>query len=605
MEFRERCDLYLHILCYTRKPLEEQIYDVKLAYSMHLAFSTDGTNFQDLNHNSGVLFAKATENSDGTLNAKSLRNPYLFYLADGTYGVAAVRTEPDGEPDEQSKGHILLFSSSDLLQYREVGLLDLKHDTFVSDVICSYDSERQVYVIHWCDADGNYYCNSITDIFELDSAALPDKAEPFALDLVQANIEGIAARNVIEVPEEVGQRLVKKLTVPNNIKIEVPESVKASSFEELKDVKATAIYSDGTKAFKNVKWDLSGIDWNTPGTYRISGVAYQEHFKFPIAVNRADPCITKWKGKYYFIATNDADGNRTLYMREADTIPGLVDAEEVLILDTKTYEHIGNLLWAPEFHVIESELYIFHAASPKEFFCEEAHVMKLCTGGNPMCAADWSEPRRVVRKDGSELCEAGKTISLDMTCIKLKNEYYAIWSQRQFLPVDQGAWLYIAKLDPKQPWRLITDPVVIAKPEYGWENNHVFVVEGAYALFSDERLFVTYSGALVDATYCVGLLIADPDADLLDPESWTKGNYPLLTSRSVLGEYGPGHNSYVVDDSGIIWNAYHARPGVKGPRSSGIRRVHYDIDGYPRLDLVEEKDLNRELVKVYTEVVVS
>ncbi len=160
-------------------------------------------------------------------------------------------------------------------------------------------------------------------------------------------------------------------------------------------------------------------------------------------------------------------------------------------------------------------------------------------------------------------------------------------------------------MTPDNPWQLLSDPVVICKPEYGWENNHVFVVEGAYALITDEKLFVTYSGALVDATYSVGLLVAEKDEDLLDPESWTKINYPLLTSSSIPGEYGPGHNSYVIDEEGTIWNAYHARPGVNGPRSSGLRRVHFDIDGYPRLDLPQEKDLKPALLNVSTELVVK
>ena len=90
--------------------------------------------------------------------------------------------------------------------------------------------------------------------------------------------------------------------------------------------------------------------------------------KFPIAFYRADPCVAKWKNKYYFIATNDADDNHTLYIREADTIPELVNAEEKLILDSTTYPHVGNLLWAPEFHEINGKLYIFHAATPDEFF---------------------------------------------------------------------------------------------------------------------------------------------------------------------------------------------------------------------------------------------
>ncbi|MNI78438.1 Extracellular exo-alpha-(1-_5)-L-arabinofuranosidase precursor [compost metagenome] len=106
----------------------------------------------------------------------------------------------------------------------------------------------------------------------------------------------------------------------------------------------------------------------------------------------------------------------------------------------------------------------------------------------------------------------------------------------------------------------------------------------------------------MDATYVVGLLTAEKDADLLDTRSWSKGNFPLLTSRSVPGEYGPGHTSYVTDEDGLLWNAYHARPGIDGPRSSGLRRVHFDIDGAPVLNLTEDKDLNPELKKVFTEV---
>src|SRR5690606_16974963 len=88
-------------------------------------------------------------------------------------------------------------------------------------------------------------------------------------------------------------------------------------------------------------------------------------------------------------------------------------------------------------------------------------------------------------------------------------------------------------------------------------------------------------------------------------KSWTKSNYPLLTSRSVSGEYGPGHNSYVMDDDGVLWNVYHARNGIDGPRCTGIRRVHFDIDGYPVLDLTEERDINPELKHVSTKLIVQ
>lgn len=336
----------------------------------------------------------------------------------------------------------------------------------------------------------------------------------------------------------------------------------------------------------------------------MTGRVHQNHYEFPVAWHRADPCIGKWKGKYYFIATNDYDNNHSLYIREADTIPELVTAQEICILNTSMYPHLGNLLWAPEFHIIRDRLYIFHAGTPQEFEKEQCHVMALKENGNPMKASDWEMPVRVVKKDGSYLYgEQG--ITLDMTEFEVNGRVYAAWSQRQFHPVDQGAWLYIAELDPEKPWKLISDPVLLSMPEYGWANNHTFVDEGPFTLITDKKIFLTFSSAAVDSTYVVGLLSADPDADLLNPESWVKENYPLMSSRSKEGEYGTGHNSYVTDEDGLVWNAYHGKPGVDGPRSSGLRRVHFGADGYPILEMTEEKDLAPELTEVSMEVVVK
>ena len=88
------------ILLYTREPLDSAIYDPKLAYSMHIALKTE-SGYTALNHNSGVFFAKATENADGTLNSKTLRSPIAFKLADGGYGIMAVRTNEIGNTDNE------------------------------------------------------------------------------------------------------------------------------------------------------------------------------------------------------------------------------------------------------------------------------------------------------------------------------------------------------------------------------------------------------------------------------------------------------------------------------------------------------------------------
>ncbi|MDF2985531.1 MAG: alpha-N-arabinofuranosidase [Eubacterium sp.] len=593
-----------YILCYTREPQDGMIYSEKLAYSMHLAYSEDGRKFEPLNHNSGVLFAKATDNHDKTMKAKSLKKPYIFRMADGSFGIVAVRTCAEGEADEESKGKVLFFVTRDFLQYSEVGLIDLHSSAYVEEVTCNYDENRKVYAVCWS-LEGKWFRNEITDLYSLEAASQPDSIEAVKIQKVNTDIEGIVPGNMISVPEETGRKLKFRLSTPFNIAMELPEEVKVTSRKALKSVKAKAIYNDGTTAYKTVDWDTAGIDWNKSGTYEITGTIRQEHYDFPMAVNRADPCIKKWNGKYYFIATNDADGNNSLYIREAASIPELVNAQEKLLLDAYTYEHIKGFLWAPEFHAIGEDLYIFHAATSSEFLFIESHVMKLKKGGNPSSKEDWSIPQRVLKKDGTFLCESGKVISLDMTVIPWNNEYYAAWSERQFVPVDLGAWIYIAKIDPKEPWKLVSDPVLLTKPDYGWANNHVFVDEGPFALITDKKLFLSFASAMIDATYAVGMLTADPGANLLDSESWIKLNYPLLTSRSVPGEFGPGHNSYVTDDEGVIWNAYHARPGVDGPRSSGLRRVHFDIDGYPVLDLTEEKDVNPEIRNLSTKVIIG
>lgn len=600
-----------YLLNYTRQPIDEKLYDPRLAYSMHLALGGDGTAYEALNHNSGVLFVKATENGDGSLNPKSLKNPWLFAVGEGHWAVAAVRTEGDGEPDKESQGSVILFDTYNLTEYREIGLLKLGTE-YIEQVSCVFQPEKGTVRIVWQEQDGRCYVSEIGSLEERKLLKVPESCEdPFASGSGRGmiprdtGIPGAVPHNAVEISGEAADWLRRSLLTPVHTGTEFPERVKASCPEMLGKYHAAALYSDGSRARKRVDWDLSQVDFGRKGTYPISGRLHQEHYAFPIAFDRADPCIGRWEGKYYFIATNDADGNHTLYIREGDSIPELVTAKEHLLLDSETYEGIGGLLWAPEFHEVNGRLYIFHAATPGEFFREESHVMALREGGNPVCREDWSAPKRVVRRDGSDICEAGKEITLDMTCFLWQGEYYAVWSQRQFLPKDLGAWLYIAKLNPEEPWKLLTDPVLLSKPEYGWANNHTFVDEGPFALPKGDKLYLTFSSAAVDTSYVVGMLTAEKGNDLLNPASWQKKNYPILTSRSVEGEFGTGHNAYVTDGDGTVWNTYHARPGVDGARSSGIRRVHFNFRGEPVLDMTEELDVKEEYSSVSTTLVVG
>ncbi len=602
----------MKILCYTRQPKEDILYANRLAYSMHLAWKSETGEYVPFHHNEGILYAKAVQDADsGVLRAKSLKSPWIFAAGDDTYGIAAVRTDPDGQRDPESEGSILIFRTSDFVHYEEIGLWKVQEKGFVSEVRCAYDAENKTCLVCWRGEDG-IWLEGQGDPFDTDGilAGTVRKTQEPRVDKEAfpatgseqqpaLQIEGICPGNAIEIPDVKGTYLVRKLMTPVCEKVTLSPRAVCAGREELLQTRAAATYSDGTVVERRIDWDpdsqgTTGED----GSRLLCGRVHQEHFEAPFAENRADPCCMYWNGKYYYIATNDADDNKTLYIRCADTLEGIMDAQEVLILDTVTYPEIGGLLWAPEFHEIGGKLYLFHAATSGEFFREESHVMKLRDGGDPMCREDWSAPQLVVRKDGTPLCEAGKVISLDMTTFEYQGETFAMWSQRQFLPVDQGAWLYLARIDEREPWKLTSDPVCIAKPEYGWENNHTFVVEGPYALEYDGQLMVTYSGAAVDATYAVGILKPEMGSDILNPANWRKGNYPLLSSRSAEGQYGTGHNAYLTDENGIVWNFYHARAGVDAPRSSFARRVHFDVDGEPMLDVLEELDLPAHLRRV-------
>lgn len=551
------------LLLYTRKPIDNVYYDPRLAFSLHLALSGDGIHYTALNHNSGVCFPKATENPDGSLNPKCIKDIRITGTG-RAYIITAIRTDGEGDNDYESIGKTISFETTDFVEYRELGLNDISE-------------EYKALVSTVPSTDG-------TDI---------------------ENIEGVVPQCITDISDETAEYLEKVLTTPYNTGVVIPDYIKVSSDAELANFKVKFVYSDGSCAEKPVLLDTSAVNFDTPGEYKVKGRVKQPHFDFPLLLDRADPCIGKWNGKYYFIATNDADNNHTLFMRESDTIEGLISAEEHLILDSSTYPEIGGLLWAPEFHIIKDRLYIFHAATREPFFEEESHVMELKEGGNPCNKDDWSRPRRIVRPDGSDICEAGKEITLDMTEFEFDESFYVIWSQRQFLPKDLGAWLYIAKLNPDKPWMLASDPVVLSKPDYGWGNNHTFVEEGPFALFNGDKLHITFSGAAVDTSYVVGLLSIEHGKNPLEVTNWIKKGYPILTSRSVPGEFGTGHNAFVTDEDGVVWNTYHARPGTEGPRSSGIRRVHFNFLDEPVLDMTEDLDISDEFKEISVNIVVQ
>ncbi len=600
------------LLIYTREAIPDHYCD-ELAASIHFAYSDDGLNYRALNQNYGILFAQATIDSNDVIQPKSLKKPYIFRTKEGDFGIAAIRINADGSKDAESKGQILLWTSKDLITFAEQRTVTLKDGVYVEKVVCEYDGENGHYQINWRDEGGNCYKNILTSLSDTVTTACKVSTKCSCScngDLKGLNLpEGAIVGNTVSISSELGKKLLTEWLPLENIAVKVPDTIRVGSLAELQSIQARAIYSDGSEALKQVEWDTKDIDFTKPGTYEISGTVWQEKYPFPLAIGYADPVVIEWEGKYYFMATNDNVNNIGIFVREADTVPEFFeeDVEEYLILDKDEARGLIQTFWAPEFHVVNGELYIFFAVGGEQWG-PQCHVMKLKEGGKVTDPNSWTDPVRVLKKDGSNLTDDG--ITLDMTYFEVEETSYVVWSYRRHIgsPADTGSMLYIATVDRNKPWQLTSDPILLSRPLYGWENLEGTINnEGAFPLLVDDLVYIAFSGgAATGYSYAIGFLIAKKGQDLLDINNWYKTPTPALSFYSVEGEYGPGHNAFFTHASGDVILTYHAEPTRTGSkRCTAMRRVHFDSNNRPRLDMSEERDLKDKFKQQKMKIIID
>ena len=342
----------------------------------------------------------------------------------------------------------------------------------------------------------------------------------------------------------------------------------------------------------------NGLVTYSDGSVHKKNLAEYPNLKFPLARGFGDPVILLWNDEYYYIATNDNLNDIGLYVRKAHRLDDLFsdDVKMHLILDKDEKRGFVQTFWAPEFHVIGGNLYILFAVS-NENWGPRCHMMKLKEGGDILKAEDWEEPVRVLRKGGLPLGQNG--ITLDMTYVKSGDRHYYVWSYREHIgsPLDSGSMLMIGEFSPEKPDELISEPLCLSRPLYGFENVRGTINnEGPYAFYHGNKIYLAYSGG--DARgylYTVGMLTANDGDDLLDLAVWEKSKTPALSLASINGEYGPGHNSFFKDRDGNWWIAYHCVDAYEERViADGFRRIHFDINDRPRFDLSREEDFPEE-----------
>ena len=391
-----------------------------------------------------------------------------------------------------------------------------------------------------------------------------------------------------------------------------------------KDMPDTVIaeYTGGGVCEMSVDWDSSDvarIDTSKAGVYSVSGTvrSSSELYADPFIKERADPYIVDGcNGYYYFTASYPAYGSvdkgyDRIILRRSNTVGGLASAEEKTIWKAHSSGILAKHIWAPEMHCIGGSWYIFFAAGASDdIWAIRPYVLKC--DGDPYTGS-WTECGQMQASAGDS--ESFQSFSLDMTYFENKGRHYVIWAE-----IKGDSSLFMAEIDPAQPWKLISQPIMLTKPEYSWELVNNRVNEGAAVLKTGSKVYVFFSASGTGSEYCVGRIEADIDSDLMDIKNWKKLSSPVLSTADVKGCAGPGHNCFVRDELGNLLIVYHARPDShssgncgtynKDPlydpcRHTRIRRVAFDGNGDPVINLAGEAELAEKNKKITARVTVG
>ncbi|MGN6376765.1 MAG: glycoside hydrolase family 43 protein, partial [Sphingomonas sp.] len=269
----------------------------------------------------------------------------------------------------------------------------------------------------------------------------------------------------------------------------------------------------------------------------------------PVVRNRADAQVFRSEDGWYYLTGSVPEYDR-LVLRRARTIEGLHDAEERVLWRHQASGPMSGFLWAPELHQVDGRWYMYFAAGPsgggQDVFRIRTYAV-VCDGPDPM-TGNW--------RVAGQVQTGWDSFTLDSTMFVHRGVRYFCWAQRE-AGIETNSNLYLAPM--ATPLTLAAKPVRLSVPTLPWEIRGFKVNEAPAFLEHQGRVFISYSASATDARYCLGLLWADASSDLMDARSWTKSQEPVFTSCPETGVYGPGHNSFTVDEQGRTMLVYHGR----------------------------------------------
>jgi GH43 family beta-xylosidase len=297
-------------------------------------------------------------------------------------------------------------------------------------------------------------------------------------------------------------------------------------------------------------------------------------YNSPLVYQRADPYVYLHTDGYYYF-TGTMPQYDCIEIRRAKTLNGLLTADSFVIWRKHTTGEMGSHIWAPELHYIRGAWYIYFTAGDAVDVWEIRPYLLKCTDENPI-TGKWVEMGKI---------DVGiQSFSLDMTVLENKGDLYTLWAQKT--EAHGPSNIYIAKM--RDPKTLATKPMLLTTPEYYWEKQGFEVNEGPAVLKKNGKIIVTYSASDTGWRYCMGMLWADENSDLLDRLSWHKSDTPVFVTSEENKQYGPGHNCFTTDNGEDVL-IYHSRsykeidgdPLHDNNRHARAKRFGYDKNGLP------------------------
>ncbi len=299
----------------------------------------------------------------------------------------------------------------------------------------------------------------------------------------------------------------------------------------------------------------------------------------PVIEQRADPWIYKHSDGYYYFTASVPEYDR-IEIRRSKTIKGLASCEPAVVWKKHETGAMGSHIWAPEIHNLNGKWYIYFAAGEAENIWKIRPYVLECNSSDAL-TGEWTEKGRIKSETDKS---AFTDFSLDATTFEHRGKIYLVWAEKR----NNLSNLYIARMS--NPWTIETNAVMLTTPSYEWERIGHFVNEAPAVIKKSGKIFVSYSASATDSNYCVGLLSANEDADLLDIASWEKEAEPVFKSSPETNQYGPGHNSFTVsEDERKDVLVYHARtykeivgePLYDPNRHTFIQELKWKQDGTP------------------------